>query len=441
MDDQSPPEQTHQEPRWWRRTQTLLLVLTALVISTVVGSVIAGYCFGWQWTGVASTTEITTATTGGEVNRTVKEVGARTLWDWLQLLFVPVVIGAATYWFRETEREIEQKRAEERAELERVRAEEQAELERTRAEERAELERQQAEKRAETERFIAEEDRQERALQTYLDRMAELLLRENLRHAPEDAEVRAVARARTLTMLRQLNPERKGAVVRFLHESKLILGDAPVIDLTEADLTKAMLVGVNLAEVNLVRAMLRDANLAGANLAGANLTRVGLSRANLAGANLSGANLTHAKLVGATLPDADLRNTDLTAAILLEASLTLAKLAGADLTDANLTDAKLSRADLTDANLIRANLSGAKLAWATLKGANLSRAIVTPEQLDTAPMRSGLIYPDGSVDQAETPAAEPVSSAGIYFSPEPSMMPDDQTVSMVRPEAEQATEP
>src|SRR5260221_8343698 len=76
----------------------------------------------------------------------------KSLWDWMQLLFIPVVLAVAGFWFNHRER----KAAELRAEAER------------------EIERQ----RAKTESDIAEDNQREEALKEYIDKMSELLLHE-----------------------------------------------------------------------------------------------------------------------------------------------------------------------------------------------------------------------------------------------------------------------
>ena len=85
----------------------------------------------------------------------------------------------------------------------------------------------------------------------------------------EDAEVRKIARVRTLTVLRRLDGLRKGSVLQFLHESGLIDKGKRIIDLRGAHLG-----GANLDHADLRSASLRDADLAetylfGAHLAGA----------------------------------------------------------------------------------------------------------------------------------------------------------------------------
>jgi hypothetical protein len=183
---------------------------------------------------------------------------SKTFWDWLDLLIIPAVLAIGAFLFNRAERRSEQRIATQRAE---------------------------------TDRQIADERSQESALQTYLDRMTELLLREpSLRNSQEDDEVRTVARARTLTVLSGLNGRRKGALLRFLSESALVqtkAGEdpsepqkAPIISLSRAALSRAVLIGTNL----------RGADLSGADLTGA----TGTINQQLAKA---------ASLIGATLPD------------------------------------------------------------------------------------------------------------------------------------------
>ena len=101
---------------------------------------------------------------------------------------------------------------------------------------------------------------------------------------------------------------------------------------------------------------LSEANLSKAHLVGANLSRANLLAANLSGANLSGANLLAANLSGADLVRADLGS---------------AKLSGANLSVANLSGAILGGANLSVANLSGANLSGTILFFANLHSTKL----------------------------------------------------------------------
>ena len=95
----------------------------------------------------------------------------KSLWDWMQLLIIPAALAVVAIWFNRVERRNEQD--------------------------------------------IASDNQQEAALQAYLDKMSELLLKEGLRKPETDNEVRKIGRARTLTVLRKLDPERKGSLLPF----------------------------------------------------------------------------------------------------------------------------------------------------------------------------------------------------------------------------------
>jgi uncharacterized protein YjbI with pentapeptide repeats len=229
-----------------------------------------------------------------------------------------------------------------------------------------------AEQRAMTERFLTQwrlqeemkrkdEYQREALLQTYLDRMSELLIDKGLRESAPGDEVRQVARARTLTVLQRLDPERKADVLWFLYESSLLdrHGNKRIVDVDDADWS----------HIHLGGSQLRQIDLSSANLSNTHMQEVDLRGANLQGTILRQANLRGADLRGAVLRDADLAN---------------ANLAGADLTGANLRGADLSGADLTNAILQESTLRDAILQGANLSYANIQGATYTQGQLATA---------------------------------------------------------
>jgi hypothetical protein len=194
-----------------------------------------------------------------------------TLWDWIKLLIVPAVIAGGGIWFNQQQRERELQVADQRA--------------------------------------------QDDALQAYLDQMAQLMLLEEadktkperfkpkpLRKSLQGDEVRILARARTLTVLRRLDSGRKRSVLDFLYEAELIRMPDPIIVLGSPD--------IQYSAANLSGADLRGAFLKGAALCGPSN-----------GANLSGADLSGADLSGADLMAADLRNATLSDATLSYANL------------------------------------------------------------------------------------------------------------------------
>jgi uncharacterized protein YjbI with pentapeptide repeats len=271
-------------------------------------------------------------------------------------------------------------------------------------------ERQMAEWYVQHEREIESERVQEAVFQAYLDRMTELLLDKGLRRSKAGAEVRDIARARTLTVLRGLEGAHKGILVRFLYEADLIT-ERDIIELSGADLSgahlkkavlnKARLVGVALSGADLSNAHLNMADLYGsvlivADLGGANLHQANLSKANLTEARLVVANLTEADLTGADLHGANLEGADLIGVNLRQADLRdsimiVANLVEADLSGAILTGANLEAAELMDANLQGADLSRANLKRTALRGVRYNNQTKWPKGLNLAELGAVLV--------------------------------------------------
>jgi uncharacterized protein YjbI with pentapeptide repeats len=225
-------QQTNSSSNRWR-----WVALVAGAVFVVIGLIVVGY---WvEWAGFDGYYE------GGEYRP------GKTLWDWLGLLIVPAVLTAGGILFSQAQRQ--------------------------------------------NEREIAAENRREEALQGYLDRMSELLLRDGLKASQKGEPVREVARVNTLTILSQLGADgkRKRVVVEFLRGAHLIKADKQerIVELWDADLGFS-----ELSSTYLVRAALDQTNLQGANL----------REANLEGANLQGANLREANLEGAIVTDKQL---------------------------------------------------------------------------------------------------------------------------------------
>jgi uncharacterized protein YjbI with pentapeptide repeats len=258
----------------------------------------------------------------------IKDNRGKTLWDWMELLIIPIVLGFGALWFNRSERKNDRKIAEERNK---------------------------------NEQEIAADRMREAALQTYIDRMTELLLEKDLRKSKPEDEVRDVARTRTLTTLRILDPVRKGLLVRFLTEAELIRKDSPVVNLSGADLNNIRLSGADLKEVNLSQAF---------------LTKAYMDETRLSNANLSGAQLIGAHLYFDRLDKADLSRANLSEADLGRADLHGADLSGAYLIEADLREAFLGEANLAGAVLIRANLRGADLEGANLDQTEFHRTIM-----------------------------------------------------------------
>ncbi len=234
----------------------------------------------------------------------------KSLWDWMELLLVPVALAVAGYLFsrfqKKTELEIAKK-------------------------ERA------------ADRELALERQRQNTLEKYLDRIKELILDRGLDDPDVDEKVKRLARALTINVLCELDGVRNNLVIQFLRESSLIQtrGDKPeenIISLNRAYLSKADLSGVWFGMAQMIGVDLSEANLRGANLGGTNLREASFRKADLTGA----------VLLGATL-----ENTDFTNAILV----------GANLREANLCSVNPRRkmTDLRGANLSNTNLYGTNL--------------------------------------------------------------------------------
>jgi uncharacterized protein YjbI with pentapeptide repeats len=253
----------------------------------------------------------------------------------------------------------------------------------------------------------AEERRaQDEALQAYLDKMSELLIDQKLhdKRNEYDAE-RVTARARSLAVLRRLDPVRKRTVLLFLREARLINRnvthyEARYVGLDDADLSEANLRGArlvstsgkefislknaNLRRAKLSKTILYGADLSGADLSEANLRHAYLSKTTLSGSILREANLSKANLSGSILREANLSGADLLGANLSGSDLREVNLIRANLLEANLSEADLSKATLIRPNLIRANLTGSNLIKANLTGAYLSGADLSDADLSDA---------------------------------------------------------
>ncbi len=141
------------------------------------------------------------------------------------------------------------------------------------------------------------------------------------------------------------------------------------VDLREADLTNAFLVG----------ALLNEAQLGGAELLSADLRNAELTDAHLEGADLLGT-----RLEGATAGQAHLTGADLHAAHLKGTRLAGADLSRADLTGADLTDADIQYAIFTNAVVDADQISKAKnYKSAFLDASLLDQLHLPPNNNDT----------------------------------------------------------
>jgi hypothetical protein len=271
------------------------VLVASLFIIALIAVIVLGYWFNWHWTGLVPETS-------------EPKQHAKTLWDWLNLvgvLAIPVVVGFGVAWYTAQQGKVSER--------------------------------------------DNKDNQREAALQTYIDKMSELLLHEGLRTASKDADVRRIATLQTSTVLPRLDGKRKGSVLLFLYEAGLIEKSDPIVMFGAAGLHAADLRGCDLHEA-----------------AGASLYESFISYALLDGADFTGMHLRGVLFEGGSLRQARFIKTD-------------------------LRDAEFFRCDLSAADLTEADLTNAMLV-----AVNLTGAIVTNEQLDKAKSLQDTIMPDGS---------------------------------------------
>jgi hypothetical protein len=192
----------------------------------------------------------------------------KTVWDFLQLLIVPLMLVAIGLVFS-LQQDARQQRVEDQ--------------------------------RADAERELVEQRAQDEALQAYLDQMSQLMLDRKLLEAEQGTPLYTLAQARTSTLILRLDAEHNESVTRFLINSGLAKSSEDSARLLrKITLSQATLSGADPTNADLSNANLREADLSYAGLAAAHLRKANLREADLREANLISAYLTDADLTDAT---------------------------------------------------------------------------------------------------------------------------------------------
>ena len=316
---------------------------------------------------------------------------AKTIWDWLNLLIIPLILTFGAILINNS--------AQKNINL--------------REEERARLEKEQIEQRENFERWVKYDNAREQALQQYLAAMQELILENELRETTQANPVHEIARALTLDILRRLDGERKRLVLDFLYQTGLIYKSNPYVSLIAAsfgmnptplispntpirqkadyfdDVTRAAnLQQIYLINANLIGAVFCDVVFVNANLKGADFTDANLENANLSGADLKDAIFVRAKLISSKFIAARVENVNFQDSDLNNSSMNEANLQGANFQNADLRHVEFQHASLRGADFRNANLADARLDHANLIESNISKL-----QLDAVRSYTGAILP------------------------------------------------
>jgi uncharacterized protein YjbI with pentapeptide repeats len=335
-----------------------LAVLLGLVCAAVIT---LAYKRDWRWTGLPARP--------GDEQANLPAAPAKTLWDWLALLVVPLVLAAAAFSLSAAQGARQQSQERKREASVQARAEKNARLQTVRAEENA----------------------REQTLRDYLEQMSHLMLAKSLGSRDADAESarpadpNAVDVAETLTLntLRRLDGVRKALVIRFLAEWNLITtdwtigttgagqrGPDPVMSLEGADLREIVIHGRSGSELlamtysEAVRPRPETWEVKAIVVKGADLRHADF-RGSKAVMSVDSADMR-----GADFSDADLRAWEVAVSCLTGARFTGADLSGLDgMPGIYMVDARGSHVDFS-----YARLNGAHLERSTLTDVNLHQA-------------------------------------------------------------------
>jgi uncharacterized protein YjbI with pentapeptide repeats len=219
---------------------------------------------------------------------------SKTVWDFLQLLIVPIMLVAIALAFNAAQSSREQRHSD-------------------------------AQIRAD--RTSAEAAREDATLDAYFGRMSDLMLDKRLLSSKPGSAVRQVARTETLASLRRLNGARKAQVVQFLFEAGLIqirfrpsvrpvLGQIsdwtiPRVSLEGADLRGADFRGATFFGTDVHHKVRLNGDLRAAHFDGAWISLVTFAGANLEGATFDRASIDQTSFEHSHLANASFRGSDL----------------------------------------------------------------------------------------------------------------------------------
>jgi ABC-2 type transport system permease protein len=187
----------------------------------------------------------------------------------------------------------------------------------------------------------AEGQRETRLLNNYIQSISSMIA-QNIQDVKITDSIRATASTLTQKILPQLNPEHKAALLRYLHERKLIDDDFHVVNLKGADFHGCNLVGIDLS----------DTDMSGANFSNADMRNAKLTSSTLVSVNFNGTNLASADVRDTDLQNADISNANLAGADLagavgksIEQLLPARSLAGARLPDGSVQPGEVHDTD------------------------------------------------------------------------------------------------
>jgi uncharacterized protein YjbI with pentapeptide repeats len=279
----------------------------------------------------------------------------KTLWDWLGLLIVPILLTVLAISVSDTlkKREIE----------------------------------------------IGRLDNQNKVIQDYHLLVTKIIEQYDIKIISGPSK--SLLRARTLAIISIINKKQKAALMQFIVEAGLLQHNNLFLDLESFDLSGISwlpgnyeyinLNGTNMSNSFIQNCSFRESKLSSALLCNSILYEVAFTNSDLCYTDLSNTKITKgifigARLIESKLMDSIIEESDFVGAIFRDANLRGAKILGTKLlkaifTNADLSFTNLSKSDLSGADLNGANLYGAKLDGAILRDTILDKANISERQL------------------------------------------------------------
>jgi uncharacterized protein YjbI with pentapeptide repeats len=297
-----------------------LAVVAAAVALLVVAFIVAAYVRRWEWAGFAAAGP---------------ERPLKTVWDWLQLLVIPLGLAVVAFALNAAQSSREQRREDRRAELDRQ---------------------------------IAADRRREDALSAYLQQMSDLMLVRKLRRAQPGSEVGTLARTLTLSVLQRLDGRRKVVVLQFLGEAGLIKppDGHEIVDLSDADFHGVVVRRALLTDLDLDEADLRGAIFRSMRLDNVSMRKARLEHASFTSVDALEVNFTEARLVHASFNRARIIDSDFIQACITGTRFTYSTIASTPLQFAVGRDIDLVHTVLDDVDLRITALENIRLDHVTL---------------------------------------------------------------------------
>ncbi|MEM8862028.1 MAG: pentapeptide repeat-containing protein [Chloroflexota bacterium] len=273
----------------------------------------------------------------------------KTLWDWLELLIIPIAIASFSWFQNEAENSKRRDQYEEakRAEIDRKRQE---------------------------------------IFENYLTKINKLSRQEEGKRTQSDL---LDARIQTITTINQLDAMRNRLILKYLREYELLQvsdTDSQKISLENADFSFAELDGVNFDTIYLRESIFDNASLNGATfnncrLMGAKFNDAQLIKAHFNDARLDSAKFIRANLTGAYFVFADLIYTQFESSMLVEANLRDINAQHTNFRGANLSNIVIERLSFSscyfnDAIIRNVNLIQVDFMDSALADADFSRSIL-----------------------------------------------------------------